>query len=110
MDYKNALGEIKVHYVGPDTWEFAPYFYSNAGDDDQNYFKMEGVDPDLCLPHNWYEVHEVVYYDTNCMLTLYECRYHVFSLFNGGYVINGPYNEKHWQIKQESLDKFYESI
>mgnify|MGYP006989530108 CR=1 FL=1 len=77
-----VIGEIKVHYVGPDTYKCAPYYCTEVYNQN-NYIKFPDYDPKLCTPHNWFEVHEVIYYNSHMILTAYECRYHMFSLHKG---------------------------
>lgn len=98
------IGTIKIHYIGPDEYPLAPYIYEIDG----KYKRNCDCDLNVCYPGKWYDLHDVVYYDRNIIVTSYECRFYMFSTFKR-IQLHGYYDDG-WVIYKESLDEFYNSI
>ena len=96
------IGTIKVHYIGPDEYPLAPYIYEINGE----YKKFNSSKE--CYPGKWYDLHDVIYYDRNIILTSYELRFYMFSTFRRTQ-LHGYYDDS-WIIKEESLNNFYKSL
>lgn len=52
------------------------------------------------------QFHALIYFDDSIAMTLYECNYTIWSLWDNGRLVNGPrWVDKTWILDQESIDK-----